>query len=352
MAIHNAALFEAPDFWLSDWDEVDGRLEGLTRGRVQGIGRSEGGRPIRAVAYGERELMERRTSRFSAQLARHMEDFYDSSKRVRPVVVIISTIHGAEVEGCVSCINLCHLLESGADLRGRRWEALRELAAGMRIVLVPIAQPDGRIRSGVRHLVGASPAELVYYGQGAPKETGSAPVTWEWFLRRHPAPLDEIDFLGGYFNDAGVNIDLDDFFSSAKAPETEALLNLVREETPDCVVVLHSHGAGPFISHPNHFVSERCRYYQAQIGTVVAQRHERDGLRPAWRPARGPHEITYFNLPTALHHVSGALPVAFEFPHGLATNPYTFDEILDTGLGMFEEVLRYVSLWRRFLNGL
>ena len=341
-----------PEFWLSDWDEVNTCLDGLKQGAVREVGRSEGGRPMRAVTYGEREPIERRANRFSAQLARHMEDFFDPRKRSRPVVEIISTIHGAEVEGCVSCLNLCSLLETGVDLRGRRWDALLELAKGMRIVLVPVAQPDGRIRCGVRHLVNASPEKLVYYGQGAPKEPVREPVTWEWFLRRHPVPLEKVAFLGGYYNDAGINIDLDDFFSSQKAPETEALLNLTRDETPDVVLVLHTHGAGPFISQPNHFVSERCRYYQAQLGALVAQRHHREGLRPAWRLAKGPHEITYFNLPTALHHVSGALPLAFEFPHGLATNPYTFEEILDTGLSMFEEVLRYVSQWPNVLNGL
>jgi len=162
--------------------------------------------------------------------------------------------------------------------------------------------------------------------------------------------LDEVEFLGGYFNDAGVNIDLDDFFSSQKAPETEALLNLVREETPDCVLVLHAHAPGAYISQPNAFIPQHYQYHQAQIGALVAERLGRDGLRPAWRPAKGPCEIAYFNLPTALHYVSGALPLAFEFPHGVESDPFTFDEILDIGLSTFEEVMRYVVTWRRELN--
>ena len=350
MEIRNAALFEVPKFWKSDWAEVNAYLDGVRDAQVWEIGRSQGGRPIRAVAYGGKEPIERRTSLYSAQLARHLEGFFDPGKRSRPVIVIISTIHGGEVEGCVSCVNLSSLLERGTDLRGRKWGALCNLASEARVVLIPIAQPDGRVRSGVRHLVGATRADMVYYGQGAPKEPGDEPVTWEWFLRRHPVPLDEVDFLGGYFNDAGVNIDLDDFFSSQKAPETEALLNLVREETPDCVLVLHAHAPGAYISQPNAFVPQQVQFHQAQIGALVGERLSREGLRPAWRPSRGPYEPPYFNLPTALHHVSGALPLAFEFPHGVETDPFTFDEILDIGLTMFEEVIRYVVTWRRELN--
>lgn len=346
MEIRNPAFFEAPDFWKSDWDEVNAYLDSLEEGQVWEIGRSQGGRPIRAVAYGEKEPIERRTSFFSAQLAGHLEDFFDPEKRSKPVVVIISTIHGGEPEGCVSCVNSCQLMERGADFRGRKWEALRELASGMRLVLVPIAQPDGRIRAAVRHLVGGTYPDMVYYGQGAPKEAEEEPVTWEWFLRRHPVPLDEVEYLGGYFNDAGVNIDLDDFFSPNMAPETAALIDLVREETPDCLLVLHAHGPGPYISQPNAFVSQRCQYHQAVVGALVAARHQRDNLRPAWLPPKGPSETAYFNLPTALHHVSGALALAFEFPHGLTRFPYTFDEILDIGLSMFDEVLRHVMTWR------
>jgi len=350
MDTRNPAFFEAPQFWKSDWAEVNEFLDLLTTGHAWEIGRSQGGRPIRAVSYGEREPIERKTSLASAQLARRTDRFFDPDKRSKPVVAIISTIHGAEVEGCVSCVNLMELLENGADLRGRRWDALRELASEMRVVIVPLAQPDGRIRSRVRHLVGATLEELVYYCHGAPKDPGGERVTWEWFLERHPVAVERMDFLGGYFSDAGVNIDLDDFFSSHKAPETEALLNLARHETPDCVLILHTHAPGPFISQPNAFVPPHYQYHQAQIGALVADRHTRDGLRPAWRPAKGPGEIAYFNLPTALHHVSGALPLAFEFSHGAITHPFTFDEILDMGLSMFEEVMRYVVTWRKDLN--
>ncbi|MBI3947844.1 MAG: hypothetical protein HY321_18130 [Armatimonadetes bacterium] len=350
MQIRNPAFFEAPSFWKSDWGEVNAYLDGVKAGQVWEIGRSHGGLPIRAVAYGPKEPIERRGNPFSAEAFGHPEDFFDPRKRTRPVVVLISTVHGVEIEGCVACLNFAHLMESGADLRGRRWEALHELAAGMRVVLVPLAQPDGRVRSAVRHLRGGSLADLSYYGQGVPKPDAGGDLPEGWHYRYSPVPVDRMEYQGGYTNDGGINIDLDDFFSAHMAPETRALMDLVRDETPDGFLVMHSHNPGPWIASPNALVPERCQYHQVQLGALVAARHRRDDLRPAWRAKAGLDRSGYFgtiNLPTALHHVSGALPLAFEFPHGLAPNPYTFDEILDIGLTLFEEILRYIQTWGR-----
>ncbi len=341
--IRNPAFFEAPGFWISDVDEVNRFLDGLAAGTVFEVGRSQGGRPIRAAAYGKKEPIARTNGLFSAQLAGHTEDFFNPDRREKPVLLVISTIHGAEVEGCVSCLNLAQVLERGADLRGRPWPALRELASGLRVVLVPLAQPDGRVRSAVRHLVGGTQADMLYYGQGVPRGPLEEPPSWHWFLRRNPVPPGAVDVLGGYFNDAGVNLDVDDFFSPRMAPETAALLDLARAETPDCVLVLHSHGTGPWIASPNAFVPARCQFHQAQIRVLVGERHRREGLRPKAPPVVGAAEPGYFNLPTALHFVSGALPLAFEFAHGLQSYPFTFDEIVDTGLTLFEEVMRYVA---------
>jgi len=344
------SYFQAPTFWKADWTEVNAYLDQVKKGTVWPIGRSQGGRTIRALAYGAREPIARKCNLSTAQLTGRLEDFFDPAQRTRPVVAILSTVHGHEVEGCVASLNLAHLLETGADLRGRAWPELRALAAGMRVVIVPIAQADGRVRSAVRNLVGGTFEDMLYYGQGQPRDPEATPTLRDWCLRTHPVPLDSMVFLGGYYNDAGVNMDAEDFFSSHVSPEARSLIDLVRDETPDCFLVLHTHGPGPWIASPNASVSPRVQQHQARIGQLVAERHERDGLRPKWRPAKSP--LGYFNLPTALHHVCGGLPLAFEFPHGLAKEPYTFDEILDIGLTMFEEVFRYVAQKRSVLSSL
>ncbi|MFQ6039466.1 MAG: M14 family zinc carboxypeptidase [Candidatus Poribacteria bacterium] len=337
MEIRNPSFFEAPEFWKSDWDDVNSYLDTLNVGDVWEIGRSEGGHPIRAIRYGEKEPVERTATYSSAMAAGHPQSFFDPEKRKKPVLVIISTIHGAEVEGTVACLNCASAMETGVDLRGRRWDALREAALSVRLVLVPIAQPDGRIRIAVKNMIGATVDDLYYYGQGVTK-SGEI-LTWPACKRMQPIPVDEMAFLGGYYNDAGVNIQHDDFFAPHVASETRALINLVQDETPDCVMSLHSCGSGPFFTGPDNFIPQAYQYRQAQIAAVVAERHRRDGLRPGGGAKTGPTGSFYFH--TALHHTSGALPLLFEFPHGLQMKPFTFDEILDIGLSLFEEVMHY-----------
>ena len=337
MDIRNPSFFEAPDFWVSGWDEVNAFLDRLKVGRVWEIGHSEGGQPIRAVAYGEKEPVERTASLSAAVAAGHPESFFGERPRSKPVLVIPSAIHAAEIEGTVTCLNFAQVMETGTDLRGRKWEALKEAASGMRVVLVPLAQPDGRVRSAVRNLIGGSVDDLYYYGQGVWK-TGEI-LRWPECKRMQPIPVDEMAFLGGYYNDAGVNMQHEDFFAAELAPETRALIDLIRDEAPDAFLTLHSCSSGPFFTGPDRYIPGSHQYRQAQISTLVAERHRRDGLRPGGGPKRGP--TGGFYLHTALHHASGALPLLFEFPHGLESKPFTFDELLDIGLSMFEEVMRF-----------
>ena len=348
--IRDAKFFESPPFWISDWDEVNKFLDNIKKGIVTEIGKSYGGRPIRAVAYGEKEPIERKCNISISKHSGKPECFFDHSKRTRPVILIISTIHGAEIEGCVSCVNISNVIEKGVDLRGRKWDNLKELAEKTRLIMVPLAQPDGRIRSAIKHLVGGTIDDLMYYGQGHPKtKQGEKPCWYSYDTPESPINLNNVGFLGGYYNDAGVNIDLDDFFSENIAPETRALLNLVRDETPDIFTILHSHNPGPWLSRPNTILPINVRYRQAVIGALVADRHRREGLRPAWKPPSIDSSERYFsaiNLPIFLHQASGALPTAFEFPHGLVGHPYTFDEILDIGMTLIEEILRYGVLHR------
>lgn len=353
--IRNPSFFQSPPFWRTDWDEVNEFLDGLKKGIISEIGKSYGGRSIRAVSYGEKEPIDRRCSLSTAKFSGFSEHFFDPAKRTRPVVLIISTIHGAEVEGCASCINLAHLLETGKDLLGKKREELLSLAQQARVVMVPIAQPDGRVRSGVRNLIGGSLEDVYYYGHYREPhlKQGEIPTGNLLFENRHfkdiPLTPDKVERLGGYYNDAGVNIDLDNFLSGNVMPESEALLGLVLEETPEMHIVLHGHGPGPWIASPNLLIPPFYQSRQIEIGALVAERHRREGLRPKWHPRTVQAGEGYFatvNLPVALHYVSDSLPLAFEFPHGLAKHPYTLEEIIEVGMTLFEEILRFAVQWR------
>ena len=91
--------------------------------------------------------------------------------------------------------------------------------------------------------------------------------------------------------------------------------------------------------HPQHLTKAPCQFHQVQVAALVADRHRRDGLRPGGGTRTALQGGFYFH--TALHHHTGTLPLLFEFPHGLEMKPFTFDEILDVGLGLFEEVMCY-----------
>jgi zinc carboxypeptidase len=342
MDIRRASFFQAPDFWKSGWEEVNAFIDGLDKAEVWEIGRSQGGHSIRALAYGDKEPIQRRTTYSSAIASGHPEDFYDPEKRQKPVLLIMGAVHAAEIEGTVTCCNMAQLMETGTDLRGRRWDQLRAVADQLRVVMVPLPQPDGRVRVPVRNLIGGTVDDLYYYGQGVMQD--GEILRWPECKRMQPVPLDEMQLVGGYYNDAGINIQHDDFLSAHVAPETRALLDLVHDETPDCFLTLHSCGPGPFLIAPENHLSQACQFHQAQLGALIAERHRRDGLRPGGGPRVAPRGGFY--LHTALHFNSGALPLLFEYPHGLEMKPFTFDEILDVGLGLFEEVMRYGTVCR------
>lgn len=332
------ADFKAPPFWIAGYEAVQEKLASLERAETRAIGRSAGGRPIHAVSYGEVESIDRISTRSAAQLHGCPTDFFDPEKRTRPAVLLVGSIHGSETEGAVTCLNLAHLLENGTDLRGRKWDALRDLAEDMRIALVPLAQPDGNVRSAVHGLPGDG-GDLVL---GTPRKADAPGFDIARWSRQRPMPRESVKVMGTYFNDDGVDINTDDFFSPAMAPESHALLDLARTETPDCVLVMHSHDLGPWISMPRAYVPPRCQWHSAQIRALVAERHRREGLHPKAPPVARGDAGNCFDLPTALHHVSGAVPLSFEFPHFLMPT-HTPDQVLDIGLTMLEEVLRYVQ---------
>src|SRR5712691_816881 len=82
-------------------------------------------------------------------------------------------------------------------------------------------------------------------GGPVPGRPDGTPWGWPGVKQRHPMRRDG-GLLGAYFNDNGVNLMHDEFFAPL-APETKALLRLAREEAPDYILNLHSHGVNPEI---------------------------------------------------------------------------------------------------------
>jgi hypothetical protein len=332
-----------PAYWITSNKDVEKYLNiNALKGKVFIAGKSAGGRNILAYEYGDKEALELTTTMSSACAAGHPESFLQPSARKKPVLMIYSTIHGAEVEGCATLINLINIIEKGCDLSGRRWDHLYSALNKYRLVIVPLAQPDGRERFKLNSLVGESFETFQYYAHGRWKN--GSPIKYPQHKMLLPLPAAEVEHLGGYFNDNYVNIQHDDFFGKIQ-PETQTLLELARNEMPDCIFSCHSCEADPGFGSLDAYISENCRVLQAQVAGIATSAQLAAGFRVYPRPNLGTHK--YFYLQDILHMATGALPLLYEFPHGIKDTPFTHREIIDLGLTLFQEVVNY-GLYYKF----
>jgi hypothetical protein len=92
-----------------------------------------------------------------------------------------------EPEAVAGAVNLLHILEHGRDLRGRRWPEIRRLEKRLRLLLVPLANPDGRARVRIPSLVGLTSDDHSFYAQGMWKD--GRLITWLGSKQFIPLPL-------------------------------------------------------------------------------------------------------------------------------------------------------------------
>lgn len=337
--IEKKSFLAAPPFWRTRIAEIEEEAARFKHSDHGVIGTSAGGRPIHCFAYGRKEDL-KPTATFSSAIASgNPSAFVNPKGRGKPVLMIVGAIHGQEVEGTAAAMNLLSVLERGVDLRGKPWPRLAEIAHELRIVVVPLANPDGRERIPINNMIGGSVDDVHYYGQGVTKD--GKLLTWPEVKQWQPIPLDMVSLLGGYYNDLGVNVQHDDFVVNP-APETRALLALAKSELPDVVVMLHGCGNAPTFTGTERFLPDPYRARQAHLEAVVLYRLQREGfaaIPPRVEPVAG------FGFHLALFMASGCVPLCFELPHGLEIKPFTFDDILDIGLIGFEEI---VSFGREF----
>jgi len=338
----------APDWWPVSPALVTRHFKAHThRGTLLRLCRSAGGRPVWLYTLG-RGKPTARTANYSAAMGSDDKRAYFGVQRrgYRQTLLLLCGVHGMESEAVAGAVNLLHILEEGRDLRGRRWPELKKLAARFRLLLVPLANPDGRERVKLPSLVGLTTDDLTYYGQGMWKKGGI--IGWSGSKQFLPLPLDRVRFSGGYPNDAGVNLMHDVSPAGHKARETTALLRLVEEEIVDTCLNMHGHQRGPLIlphaaSAPDAFFE-----HALELADRVHDRLLDAGLRPM--PVTRGRRGLGFNLPSAMHFTSGCLSLTFETPQGVTENPYTYEELLDIQLLTFEETMRF-GVERRFRPG-
>lgn len=338
---------KCPPFWVAKPDLGLSLLQKLPRAHVRTIGKSAGGREIIAIEYGEKEEVGATTDNLHSAIAAKIapadqteifpESFYGTKRRRKPVFALQGGIHGSELTGTVAGFNLCHILETGADLRGKPWPRLAELARDTRFVFIPWLNIDGVERWPIPNTSGA-PAQLQSrLTMGATKD--GKPFVYPENKKYFPIPPESVAYMGCYFNDAGVNLQYD-FTSLRRQPETQAWMRYYLEERPDGILISHGN-AGSMIDTPDYYLPPGHQHVVSRVGGAVRNRLLREGCevgRTSWGtlPGMGKPYITQM---AATYLVCGGTPMLCEFPCGAKEYFYTPDQMLDIGLLALEEVL-------------
>lgn len=342
---------ESPDFWVATPQLGLPFIAALRSAGIHVIGRSAGGHEIIALDYGGHEPLDTGANNLHSALAARIYPadatdifppaFYGNTRRKKPVLVLQGGIHGGELAGTVASLNLCQIIETGRDLRGRGWPRLRELALKTRLVIIPWLNMDGCLRWPLPNSSGA-PDDLVAACNHGVKRNGER-YRYPDHKALWPIPPAETGFMGAYFNDNGVNLQYD-CFSPQRQSETTAWMELYLREKPDGVLIWHGN-AGSLIGPPSYYLPPGHQHEESRIAGAVQSRLQREGFRLrslSWRGLPGLGKPLFTQM-DAVYHVCGATPIMCEMPVGMQSQPFTCDEMLDIGLIVLEEVLNYAQ---------
>jgi hypothetical protein len=312
---------EIPDFWVASVEDVNAFLdERIRKGTVVTIGESAGGRPMRAVLYGEpREGAG--TTTFSGSLGFRDVRAYFGADHEKKVFMAMGAVHGGELEGIAGLVNLLSVLETGEDLQGKKWPEIEAAAEALdRIIILPITNADGRARIPLRRFphTGTDKEISQYYNTGAWRDGSN--IGWPTCKEFIPLDFSRTQFPGGYPNDAGVNIQHDDFLGPGRQPETQALLDLTARERPDLILNMHT-GAPP----KNYYTRVHRPFAEPALTPMFDELYRRvhTGLTVAGLQSSGDASVeadpaqqstSVYNLDTALNLHCGALAVLIEAP--------------------------------------
>jgi len=317
---------DIPSFWLSSYDEVNNFLnKNVQKGQILVIGTSAGGRQIRAVIYGN-PRQGKGTTTFSGSLGFGDVRAYRGPDHNKTVYMSMAAVHGGEFEGIVGMVNLISVIETGNDLRGKEWPGITEAISELdRVILIPIANPDGRERIPLR-------MELfrdTIYTVPEYLNTGGMPdgtiTGWPQIKEFIPMDFSKPGFPGGYPNDAGVNIQHDNFLGM-KQPETQALFDLAEREKPDLIINMHTGAVYMRMDRPlgepalHPAFDTLFKYVHSELAVNGLQESNDPAIEG--NPARAITGV--YNIDGALNWHCGALSVVVESPsHAFSGNSAT-----------------------------
>ena len=158
----------------------------------------------------------------------------------------------------------------------------------------------------------------------------------------------KVDYLGAYFNDDGVNMMHEDYFSANVSSGTRVVLDVCRNEAPDISILLHGGSNCTNCLFPVYYISGNA------IKTIMAFQEsykaacDANGLRYVVTKflscSETPIGKSPFTLTSAMHHCCGEAAFTFESNQGLCDHGnviYTYDEIYDSHMLLFEETIKF-----------
>jgi len=347
----------ANEFWENNTEAIKRAALGVKRGKSRVLAKSQGGRDIYLIEYGEKQDFKRTANYNSASYHRDLGAYADKNG-AKPVVLIAGATHGGEIEGIAAILNLINELETGKDLRGCSHKFTADLPDDYRLLIIPCLNPDGRDRIPME-ITPEDPDEATYYKHG--QFLDGAPADYGVAMRVHPA-LGKLAHMGGYYNDAGINLYADNYFAPMSV-ENAALFKLVDEEAPDVTLLLHTgcHKHGKLLQPyytpgfvnkcVNEFDGRLLRSFEESGYTYYSLREHGEYLENGpisiddediFPPPRLPME-------TAVHFICGGLSVVYESHVGRASPDDTFslDNMLNCHFLLFEQAFIYANEYQK-----
>lgn len=347
-------MLEIPSWWKGSAQDVIDTVKLVKKGEVELLCETPGKWPVYMVRYGKKNDL-KRTANYSSAMGAENYKFYadKTGPDYVPTVILIGAEHGGEFEGTVAINNLIKNIETGTDYAGNENKELMDALKGINLLLIPCVNMDGRARIPLKTFVGQSFESFRYYSQGTWKD-GS--------LCMHPGckqihPIkDASGFLGGYFNDNGVNIVHDNFFFPM-AEETKALLKVADEYVPDISLHLHGGGNARQQFYQFDYMSGRVKEKIKKLSVLLAEASEKAGLRDQYylREVKGAEDYPVepsFNIQSAWSALCGEPAIVYESNQGLFfeegrkgwEDSFSFEDIYRNHQILFETTFNYVKM--------
>jgi len=342
---------ERPIYWKTRLDEVDDVMKSVKKGIARAVTKSAGGRDVYLVEYGEKQDFNR-TANFSSAVGAGSSKYYADRTGKKPVIFIIGAEHGGELEGTAAILNLINMIETGKDFNGFSNPYFIECIKNCRLLMIPVANPDGRARMPVDTVCGMDFEQFRHWGQGRWKN-GSL-CDYPACKTVHPIK-DCVSFLGTYYNDDGINIVHDNFFG-IKANETQAILDIADSESPDFTINLH--GGGSVINEVDHadYMPMYAKELVQELKMRIKTETENLGLPTLVNKIRDESFTPprTFNIFSALHFISGTISILYESNQGLDLSDerpldptwetcLSYEDILRLHYVLFEQTIKFAS---------